>query len=106
MTAPTGVAAFNIGCGAASVHRTFNIPVKGNFQDLTEDAQKSLEAAFENVWLIIIDEISMVGCEMFAKVDMRLTQAKLDDNHAIATAQKDPSLRRPSFGGLGNDYLR
>ena len=101
MAAPTGVAAFNIGCGAASVHRTFNIPVRGKFQDLTGDAQKSLESAFENVWLIIIDEISMVGCEMFAKVDARLTQAKLDDNHTIATAQKDNSLRRPSFGGLG-----
>ena len=46
MCAPTGVAAFNIGCGAASIHKTFNIPVRGKFQDLTGDAQEKLESAF------------------------------------------------------------
>ena len=101
MCAPTGVAAFNIGCGAASVHKTFNIPVKGDLKELTGEKQKQLELAFENVWLIIIDEISMVGCEMFAKVNERLILAKLDENHIISKAQKDPSLLRPTFGGLG-----
>ena len=101
MCAPTGVAAFNIGCGAASVHKTFHIPVRGNFKDLTGDAQKELESAFENVWLVIMDEISMVGCEMFAKVNERLIQAKLDDNDVIAKAQKDQSLLKPIFGGIG-----
>ena len=54
MCAPTGVAAFNIGCGAASIHKTFTIPVRGKFQDLTGDAQSKLETDFENAWLIII----------------------------------------------------
>ena len=101
MAAPTGVAAFNIGCGAASVHRTFNIPVRGKFQDLTGDAQEKLESTFANVWLIIIDEISMVGCEQFSKVNERLIQAKLDENYEIAKIQKNNSLLRPSFGGIG-----
>ena len=101
MCAPTGVAAFNIGCGAASVHKTFSIPVRGKFQDLTGDAQSKLECDFENIWLVIIDEISMVGCETFAKINERLIQAKLDENHAISLAQKNSKLRRPTFGGLG-----
>ena len=57
MCAPTGVAAFNIGCGAASVHKTFNIPVRGDLKDLTGEKQKQLELDFENVWLVIIDEL-------------------------------------------------
>ena len=101
MCAPTGVAAFNIGCGAASVHKTFNIPVKGDLKDLTGEKQKDLEKNFENVWLVIVDEISMVGCEMLAKVDDRLIQAKLDTNYTISRAQHDSSLRNPSFGGVG-----
>ena len=99
--APTGVAAFNIGCGAASIHKTFNIPVKGKFQDLTGDAQQRLETAFEGAWLVVIDEISMVGAETFAKINERLVQAKLDDNQVIANAMGDSSLIRPTFGGLG-----
>ncbi|CAL4176181.1 unnamed protein product [Meganyctiphanes norvegica] len=43
----------------------------------------------------------MVGCEMFAKVNERLILAKLDENHIISKAQKDPSLLRPTFGGVG-----
>ena len=95
------MAAFNIGCGAASIHKTFNIPVRGKFADLTGEAQAQLESQFENAWLIIIDEISMVGTEQFAKVDQRLIQAKLDQNRALATKHKDPSLLKPSFGGVG-----
>ena len=62
MYAPTGVAAFNIGCGAASIHKTFNIPVKGEFEDFTGEKEKQLEFDFHNVWLVIVDETSMVGC--------------------------------------------
>ena len=101
MCAPTGVAAFNIGCGAASIHRTFHIPVRGPFKDLTGEHQKQLELDLENVWLVIIDEISMVGCEMFAKVNERLILAKLDENRIIADAQHNESLRKPTFGGVG-----
>ena len=101
MCAPTGVAAFNIGCGAASVHKTFSIPVRADLKDLTGEKQKQLELDFENVWLVIIDEISMVGCEMFAKINDRLIQAKLDDNNRISKAQKDQSLLKPAFGGIG-----
>ena len=101
MCAPTGVAAYNIGCGAASVHRTFFIPVKSKFTDFSGERQKQLEQAFENAWLVIIDEISMVGCEMFAKLNERLVQAKLDENLLISNAQQNPSLQRPPFGGIG-----
>ena len=101
MCAPTGVAAFNIGCGAASVHKTFNIPVRGDLKDLTGERQKQLELDFENVWVVIIDEISMVGCEMLAKVNDRLIQAKLDDNHILSKTHKNPLLQKPEFGGVG-----
>ena len=101
MCAPTGVAAFNIGCGAASVHKTFSIPVRADLKDLTGEKQKQLEEDFKNVWLVIIDEISMVGCEMFAKINDRLIQAKLDDNNRISKAQKYQSQLRPAFGGIG-----
>ena len=101
LCAPTGVAAFNIGSGAASIHKTFNIPVKGKFTDLTGDAQERLESDFKNAWLVIIDEISMVGCELFAKVNERLIQAKLDQNSTLVNLHKDQTLLKPSFGGTG-----
>ena len=101
MCAPTGVAAFNIGCGAASVHKTFDIPVGSDFNDLTGDKATELELKFENVWLVIIDEISMVGCEMLAKINERLVQAKLSVNEIFEIELKNPSLRRPAFGGVG-----
>ena len=49
MCAPTGVAAYNIGCGAASVHKTFHIPVRADFKDHTGEQQNQLELDFENV---------------------------------------------------------
>ena len=101
IAAPTGVAAFNLGCGAATVHRSFSIKPNQKFKDLTGDQQKELENTFEDVWLVVFDEISMVGSDMFAKVDERLKQAKLNDNSIIAQAMKDPSFLRPDFGGIG-----
>ena len=101
VAAPTGVAAFNIGCGAASIHKTFNIPVKGKFQDLTGEAQANLEQTFENVWLFLADEVSMIGCDQLAKINDRLIQARLDENYLISMAQGDAALQRPPFGGLG-----
>ena len=99
--APTGVAAFNLGCGAGTIHSSFDINVKGAFSDVTGDRQKRLEESFRNVWLVIIDEISMVGADLFAKINERLIQAKLDENTVLARINNDPSLPKPDFGGLG-----
>ena len=99
--APTGVAAFNLGCGAGTIHSTFDIRVKEKINDVAGERQKKLEECFENVWLIIIDEISMVGSDLFAKIDIRLNQAKLDENRILEKFSDNQNILNQDFGGLG-----
>ncbi len=69
----TGKASFNI--GGVTLHSTFRLPVKTN-----EMAPMSLKTADEmrkslrKLRLIIMDEVSMIGCTLFNWVNMRMQQ--------------------------------
>jgi DNA replication protein DnaC len=76
---PTAKAAFLI--NGDTLHSLFNIPVdnsnkKTAFLDLENEALANLQRQFDGIDLLIIDEFSMLGQEMFGKIDRRLKQAK------------------------------
>ena len=83
ITAPTGVAAYNI--GAATIHNTFCIgtDVRLPYQPLGEEKINSLRAKLSNLQLLIIDEISMVDTRLFAYIHGRLRQIKQSGDHSL-----------------------
>ena len=77
LTAPTGVAAFNI--NGMTVHSALLLGVSkyGNSAEhLTSDKLNTLRSKLENLTLIIIDEISMVGSDMLLTIHKRLEDIK------------------------------
>ena len=77
LTAYTGVAAFNIGFGAKTACSAFNIFPNAKFQkELKGDKFRVLEKQWENVVLLIVDEVSFIGRAFFYRMHCRLQQAK------------------------------
>ena len=77
LTAYTGVAAFNIGFGARTACSAFQVfPQAAWKSELAGDALRKLEDFWENVVLLIIDEISFIGRCLFARMHFRTQQAK------------------------------
>ena len=77
LTAYTGVAAFNIGFGAKTACSAFNIFPGAKFQkELKGDQFRGLEKQWENVVLLIVDEVSFIGRAFFYRMHCRLQQAK------------------------------
>ncbi|XP_074656877.1 uncharacterized protein LOC141910064 [Tubulanus polymorphus] len=76
LTAPTGVAAYNI--GATTIHNTFaiNIGAKLPYVPLSDDKISELRVKFNSLQIVIIDEISMVDHKMLGYVHGRLRQIK------------------------------
>uniref|UniRef100_UPI00358EA4AB uncharacterized protein n=1 Tax=Myxine glutinosa TaxID=7769 RepID=UPI00358EA4AB len=76
LTAPTGVAAFNI--NAATIHHAFCIGVNAKlpYQPLGEERLNSLRAKLSSLQILIIDEISMVDNKLLAYIHGRLRQIK------------------------------
>uniref|UniRef100_UPI00358FEAD2 uncharacterized protein n=1 Tax=Myxine glutinosa TaxID=7769 RepID=UPI00358FEAD2 len=76
LTAPTGVAAFNI--NASTIHSTFSIGVgaKLPYQPLGDEKINSLRSKLSSLQIIIIDEISMVDQKLITYVHGRLRQIK------------------------------
>ena len=73
ITAPTGVAAFNVqGC---TLHSLLQLPTKGEFKDLQGESLIKLQQSLKEVAYIIIDEMSMVGRKLMGQIDRRLRQA-------------------------------
>lgn len=73
LIALTGIAAFNI--HGSTIHSSLSIPVSGNNFDLSGESLKKLQRKLDGVYYFIIDEKSMVGRRMLAKVNLRLRQA-------------------------------
>ncbi|KAL7302653.1 hypothetical protein TKK_0004714 [Trichogramma kaykai] len=75
LCAPSGKAAYLI--GGVTCHHAFALPITqcgSKMKDLSEDIANTIRSNFQFIKLIIIDEISMVGSNMFHKIDTRLRQ--------------------------------
>ncbi|XP_052276203.1 uncharacterized protein LOC127875286 isoform X2 [Dreissena polymorpha] len=72
--APTGKAAFLI--GGNTLHHIFQIPASQGFQykKLSNEKRNSLRCSFKSVRVLIIDECSMVGNNMFNFINLRLQE--------------------------------
>ncbi|XP_030019133.1 uncharacterized protein LOC115439438 [Sphaeramia orbicularis] len=76
LTAPTGVAAYNL--SAVTIHHALSIgkQVSLPYIPLGEDKLNSLRAQLSHLQILIIDEISMVDHNLLAYVHCRLRQIK------------------------------
>ena len=78
VTAPTGVAAFNI--DGMTIHSALLLKVKKRRQSaeppLSFEKLNTLRSKLENLTLLIIDEISMVGSDMLLDIHRRLNEIK------------------------------
>ncbi|XP_072232324.1 uncharacterized protein [Leuresthes tenuis] len=83
LTAPTGVAAYNI--GAATIHNTFSIGanVKLPYQPLGDEKVNTLRMKMRNLHILIIDEVSMVDHRLLAYVHGRLRQIKQTGDYSL-----------------------
>ena len=77
VTAPTGVAAFNV--DGMTIHSALLLRVsrsRSGEPPLAFEKLNTLRSKLENLTLLIIDEISMVGSEMFLDIHRRLNEIK------------------------------
>ena len=75
LTAPTGVAAFNI--SGMTLHAAFTLNIgKFGYQPLSSEKLNTLRTKLSNLLLLIIDEVSMVGSNMLLEIHKRLQQIK------------------------------
>ena len=69
--APTGMAAYHI--GGNTIYSALNVNLnRSNLKPLTSDVLNSLQVKHMNLKVVFIDEISMVGYELFKKLEQRL----------------------------------
>jgi len=76
LTAPTGVAAFNI--NGMTLHSAFLLSRSkySSFQPLSHDKLNTLRTKLSRLMFVIIDEVSMVGSNMLLEIHRRLQQIK------------------------------
>ena len=75
--APTGTAAFQV--GGLTIHTSLAVPPNTDLEDfefLSFERINTLRNAWQNVRLLIIDEISMVGNRMLHTINLRLQQVR------------------------------
>ncbi|XP_006815908.1 uncharacterized protein LOC102803256, partial [Saccoglossus kowalevskii] len=82
LTAPTGVAAFNI--GGMTVHSALSIPVNAKlpYVPLGNDKINSVRCKLNTLQILVIDEISMVDHKLLAYIHGRLRQIKQTSSHS------------------------
>ena len=76
LTAPTGVAAFNV--NGMTLHSAFLLgrSKHSGFQPLSNDKVNTLRTRLSKLMVLIIDEVSMVGADMLLEISKRLQQIK------------------------------
>ena len=77
ITAPTGLAAFNV--GGNTIHRVFQLPIEHEGKSATywllpKASQKVMRTTLRNVKFIIVDEVSMVSSLNLAYMHLRLEE--------------------------------
>ena len=83
LTAPTGVAAFNI--DGMTLHSALLLGRSkySGFQPLSHDRLNSLRTKLSRLMLLIVDEVSMVGANMLLEIHKRLQQIKGVSDDAV-----------------------
>ncbi len=109
LTAPTGVAAFNI--QGMTVHSSLLLSTsKFSSLPLTQDRLNTLRMKLSNIQLLIIDEVSMVGSNMLLQIHQQLKGSKDDGNVSILAVgdlfQLQPVAQPYVFDGIGDAYAR
>ena len=76
LCAPTGKAAYNI--GGKTIHTAVHVPANQSLKVTSLDCEQlnTLQVLYQNLCVIIIDEISMVGSRLFTIINERLKQIK------------------------------
>ena len=74
ITAPTGLAAFNV--GGNTIHRAFQLPIEHEGKSATywSSSQKVMRTTLRSVKFIIVDEVSMVSSLNLAYMHLRLEE--------------------------------
>ena len=112
LCAPTGKAAYNI--GGKTIHAAFRIPANQSIKPTRLDSEQlnTFQMMYRNLSVVIIDEVSMVGCRLFNVINDRLKQFKGNTElfggvHMILVGdlfQLKPVLDAWIFNNLPNDY--
>ena len=74
--APTGTAAFNIRFHASTIHRLIHWFTPWVFTTLSSTSLDDFQKFMNSTQLIILDELSMIGRKMLARINSGLHQAK------------------------------
>ena len=74
ITAPTGLAAFNV--RGMTIHRLFQIPIEHEacYWSLSKASHKVMKSTLMSLKLVIVDEVSMVSSLTFSYMHLRLEE--------------------------------
>lgn len=83
LTAPTGVAAFNI--GGMTLHSALLLGRSkfAEYQSLSHDKANTLQLKLAKLKLLIIDEVSMVGCNMLLHTHERMNEILVQPDNVM-----------------------
>ena len=115
LTAPTGVAAFNI--EGMTLHSALFLGTSHtSHQPLTQEKLNTLRTKRSNLQLLIVDEVSMGGCNMLLHIHKRLQQLKgTGDDYTFGNVsvfavkdlyQLQPVAQPDIFDQVGDAYAR
>lgn len=74
LMAPTGAAAVNI--GGATIHSSLSLGISKEFKKMGDEQLTKFQDDMRPCHFLIIDEMSMVGCSLLKKIDLRCREAK------------------------------
>ena len=78
VTAPTGMAATNI--GGSTIHSTLKFGYGNDYKRLSDKTRDKVIDAYKNVQFIIIDECSMISSDMLYNISRRMSEIKCCDD--------------------------
>lgn len=84
ISAPTGVAALNV--GGQTIHSLFRLPI-GVIADHTLEQSGDLRKLLNTIDTLVIDEVSMVNADLLDAIDRSLRQARQRPNDAFGGVQ-------------------
>ncbi|HOW00318.1 MAG TPA: DEAD/DEAH box helicase [Rhodoglobus sp.] len=84
ISAPTGVAALNV--GGQTIHSLFRLPI-GVIADHDLDQSAELKKLLNTIDTLVIDEVSMVNADLLDAIDRSLRQARQRKNEAFGGVQ-------------------